>query len=85
MFPVDYSKSASFGRSFRNPLISRYTLTGVEEALAKLKVKEKPTGIQVHFVMNASGIVNLAKVSNMVTDYKDIIVVSCLVWSQLFN
>ncbi|KAH9500372.1 Hypoxia up-regulated protein 1 [Bulinus truncatus] len=51
-------------RSFGTPLISKYTLVGIEEALLKNKDKE-PKGIKAHFQMDGSGILTLDRVESV--------------------
>ncbi|XP_055866156.1 hypoxia up-regulated protein 1-like isoform X2 [Biomphalaria glabrata] len=51
-------------RSFGTPLISKYTLVGVEDALANNKDKE-PKGIKAHFQMDGSGILTLDRVESI--------------------
>uniref|UniRef100_A0A0B7AHG5 Hypoxia up-regulated protein 1 n=1 Tax=Arion vulgaris TaxID=1028688 RepID=A0A0B7AHG5_9EUPU len=52
-------------KSFGTPLISRYRLTGVEEALSKNKDKAESRGIKAHFEMDGSGILTLDRVESV--------------------
>uniref|UniRef100_A0A0B7BAA7 Hypoxia up-regulated protein 1 n=2 Tax=Arion vulgaris TaxID=1028688 RepID=A0A0B7BAA7_9EUPU len=52
-------------RSFRQSVISRYTLTGIKETILKASKQGDITGIQAHFWMSESGILVLDEVASI--------------------
>merc|ERR1712112_121766 len=52
-------------KSFSSPVISRYSLKGVEDVLTKNKELAESKGIKAHFRMDESGILSLDKVESV--------------------